>query len=781
MDEADTQLVQEQVRLSIQGLHANSSSSSDAEDTQFAQVIDSGRRRHLARLNSRHSPHSSRTEAAASHEGQNDDSSVIPDSEPGHPPSDALLPQPKAHAPQNVYSTSTPRAGGLCPQQELHPFPPTMAVQARPSSPLTDQSASPSEDTKLQSLASTSLVDTEKRQAPQSAAISEDSQQPEKQRRKARSTIDSQNTSRQSTRKEKQRAGEAEPGDGRPAVPAAAREQPQVRRRRASNRPGQKTLVSATSSDDSDGANSTKSPRRNGVKRRLAPQVEVSIDAPAKRAKVGSSSKGAEALEASTSKPRQETLSSVAPDGAQVDQTPAQGDQSINPNDSDDEGTAPTQPSSQDERDLCGQLRHPRVPGLPIHRVFAYHAGAKAYFPAEIISLARDRAHCLFDDGEEVWPFYKDLRVCQLRDGDPVLYAGMDDSQGNNVTLTLHRAYRVEWADQSGRVVPDEVELGPSMIVAAREVSDRQTKNRFQVRAIKIPATKSNTVLQDRKLSAPVLAALKSQAVAADPEGVLFGARPSSKDRSNSHTKSRRSASISWAAVSPEKKAPASARGRSKRPAPSNSSSSSSLLRGFGFMLTGYVKEEDQSPSTSTNTNDPLNPLQAKAFTTEGAVKELIEAHGGTVFNEVSDILDVRVNAKTGAPTTHFSPLASSMSQLCLLANEPSRKSLKYLLALALGLPCVATGWLDQTIERGSVMPMGLALLGSGTSLKFRAPVLGLQRHLAQKEEFNLEALQRRQHLFQILKGKRFLHVSASNTKTAVSYPGLNSHADLIG
>lgn len=423
-----------------------------------------------------------------------------------------------------------------------------------------------------------------------------------------------------------------------------------------------------------------------------------------------------------------------------------------------DEDSEPTQPSSQQERRDCGELVTPRVPSLPVNRVFAYHASAKSYFPAEIISLSKHRAQCLCDDGEIIWPMFKDMRICHLKVGDPVVYVGMDESQTTQESVappSLHYVYRVEWADKSGRVVPAETELGPSMIVAACEATDSQKKSRFQVRAIKIPVSQNSGTLNDRKLDATQLASLRAAGSAADPEGVLFGARPSSKERS-SHG-SRRSTSVPDTTGSPRFKREISSRSRSPRV-------ESNLFEGYGFFLTGFVKDDEQ-PSVSTT----QNPIEVRRSMPESEVRDLILRNGGSVLGEVSDIADVSINNE-GKPTLKFAKSLESLRHILMVANEPRRGSFKYLMSLALGLPCISTMWLEQCTDHDILQPLGPAFIGSGLSFHYGTHVFGRQATLVVEQDLSFQGVLKRQAHFQLFSGKQILHVTTSSTKSPVCF-----------
>lgn len=735
MSEADTQNVALQAARSTRGHHLSSASSNAEVDspsspasTSAAFLPPSSARREAARAQEGQQSHESSQDVplakAAQVEGEKvmhtestqPETTVIPDSDPGVPhlqdrdqPGGSQEAKPDHTAPDHSFKTSTPRTGAP-PQPDFQLSPPSLAAQSggAETSPLTSQNGTSSgevsheEKTVHGTEADTSVKQAAGLPAPSSSKHTLDKPQ--------RWTVVTNKARRGSSAKGKRPAAGAD-SDEDEVMPVSKRAR-SARPNSSSAKPQQiksasRSAHAATKSD----------PRSRGQTR--SPVVEI----PGK--------------------------------GKARDMDVDQDQLAPNPEESDaDTSGDPTQPDSQTERKQCGHLLHPALPDLPLHRVFAYSPAAKCYFPAEIVGLAKDRAQCRFDDGEEIWPVFKDLRLCQLKEGDAVMYAGVDDSQGREVQPALHKVYRLEWADRSGRVVPSGTELGPSMIVAARSNDDPLAKSRFQVRAIKIPAgAKRDSVLQDRKLLPATLSALRFKAVAADPEGVVFGARSNAVHGSPSVD--RRSTSVPWPAGSPDVK-PKLAGRRNPRASPA-----SNLFHNMGFLLTGFVKDEPKGPA-------PSDPIEARKHITESSIRAMIQDNGGAVLEEVSSIVDIHVS-KEGKPSLRFS--SAPLTHVSLIANSPSRKSVKYLLSLALGLPCLSTVWLEQSVANDEVQPTSQAFIGSGLSHTYGTYVLGRQSQLVNETDFSVSAVARRQGLFQVFADKRFLHVVASTTPAAVSLP----------
>jgi hypothetical protein len=104
----------------------------------------------------------------------------------------------------------------------------------------------------------------------------------------------------------------------------------------------------------------------------------------------------------------------------------------------------------------------------------------------------------------------------------------------------------------------------------------------------------------------------------------------------------------------------------------------------------------------------------------------LIVANGGHVladgFNELFDIPELElISSSTPSPKKHttssfgLTPEGQRIGFACLIADKHCRKA-KYIQALALGIPCLATRWVQDCVAARQVLPWEPYLLSSGES-----------------------------------------------------------------
>ena len=104
--------------------------------------------------------------------------------------------------------------------------------------------------------------------------------------------------------------------------------------------------------------------------------------------------------------------------------------------------------------------------------------------------------------------------------------------------------------------------------------------------------------------------------------------------------------------------------------------------------------------------------------------KHLITSNGGRVleqgFDELFIIPDIsRPNSpsKRGPKnsTCQLTPEAKTVGFTCLIADEHWRGA-KYMQALALGIPCLATRWISDSLAKHTLLPLSPYILAAGTS-----------------------------------------------------------------
>ena len=103
--------------------------------------------------------------------------------------------------------------------------------------------------------------------------------------------------------------------------------------------------------------------------------------------------------------------------------------------------------------------------------------------------------------------------------------------------------------------------------------------------------------------------------------------------------------------------------------------------------------------------------------------KKLIQDHGGTILDEgFSSLFHIPVLHRSTSPhksdadrTFHLTRSAEKYGFTCLIADKHCRRA-KYIQAIALGLPCLATRWIQDCVNQGQILPWAPYLLPAGES-----------------------------------------------------------------
>ena len=103
--------------------------------------------------------------------------------------------------------------------------------------------------------------------------------------------------------------------------------------------------------------------------------------------------------------------------------------------------------------------------------------------------------------------------------------------------------------------------------------------------------------------------------------------------------------------------------------------------------------------------------------------KSLILTHGGKVLEEGFDpLFHIPVLHRITSPkksdsdrSFHITGQAQDLGFTCLIADKHCRRA-KYIQALALGIPCIATRWISDCVSKQRVLPWSIYLLPAGES-----------------------------------------------------------------
>ena len=152
--------------------------------------------------------------------------------------------------------------------------------------------------------------------------------------------------------------------------------------------------------------------------------------------------------------------------------------------------------------------------------------------------------------------------------------------------------------------------------------------------------------------------------------------------------------------------------------------------RSHRIKTSGLGPSRNSKPSTASESTLFDNMVFAVTNIVEpasrAALTNLIRKHGGHLLTEdFSELFHIpplgpsspsKKSPKREADTTfHLTAAASRMSFTCLIADKHCRMA-KYIQALALGIPCLSSRWVEDCISKQSILPWQPYLLAAGES-----------------------------------------------------------------
>lgn len=325
-----------------------------------------------------------------------------------------------------------------------------------------------------------------------------------------------------------------------------------------------------------------------------------------------------------------------------------------------------------------GKRAKSRLPDTaPFKRIFGYWRDDQWFYPSTILDVVNGELRVQFDDGSRGSLKYSEARRCELQRGDRLEYRG-DDYQDPEtlapVLATKVRVVRVERGttgfDAVGELQADDVVVvEPADTPVDEEGGPRKTE-RVTLDAITIPPTDS-AQLDDRKLSANDIAGFEG------------------RDR-----KPAKEVHLLQIPASPAVKAL------------EVNKLTTGLFSGFGLIVTQRPFEEPKEKEKKKKKTSGAEAHEAQ----KEAYFKLVQKHGGTpidleqLFDVVQDGLDVSLRFKH--------QLFAGLDTILLLTDRPLTTP-KYLVALALGIPCVSREFIPMSLENVSFnlpLPLGLRL-----------------------------------------------------------------------
>ena len=148
---------------------------------------------------------------------------------------------------------------------------------------------------------------------------------------------------------------------------------------------------------------------------------------------------------------------------------------------------------------------------------------------------------------------------------------------------------------------------------------------------------------------------------------------------------------------------------------------STGRLKNSGLAQTSFT-------TTSTDSSDGIFKNMAFAITniddvgdSERAKRHILTNGGSILPDGFKELFEIPSLERTSSPkkTTdnsfHLTPAAKNLGFTCLVADKHCRRA-KFIQALALGIPCLATRWISDCVSKQRILPWSPYLLPSGES-----------------------------------------------------------------
>ena len=363
------------------------------------------------------------------------------------------------------------------------------------------------------------------------------------------------------------------------------------------------------------------------------------------------------------------------------------------------DSTSSTQPSDATPRSTTVEA-HGRLPIVAPNRVFAHFNGTTpAYHPATclcVIDGDEPRYTVRFDDGTvDSIPAYSIKRL-ELRIGDHVKV----DLPGSRT-----KTYIVEgMCDQQRPATPPDLTT-PSRRGRVASTNDSAfPETDIHGYATVLVSPKQRTSIEGNQPANPQIAVPLAQLYLTQTLWASF------KIRQYTHISNKPSTLTGLQTPSERPSTPSTPSSRTRRAKPSGPTLSRSM-------------------TTSTRSNDGIFNNMVFAITNVGRatdserLKAHISSNGGTILdNGFDELFHIPPLPRTTGPKDpsagdrfELTLAAKTLGFTCLIADKYCRRA-KYIQALALGIPCLATRWITSCVTKQRVLPWGPYLLPSGES-----------------------------------------------------------------
>lgn len=217
---------------------------------------------------------------------------------------------------------------------------------------------------------------------------------------------------------------------------------------------------------------------------------------------------------------------------------------------------------------------------------------------------------------------------------------------------------------------------------------------------------------------------------------------------------------------------------------PSTPSTPSSRTRRFKTS----VLAQSRSMAAGLRTSDALFKNMAFAITNvdrsedSKRVKDHIVSNGGTILdNGFDELFNIPALDRTSSPkkrnvdsTFCLTPDARNMGFTCLIADKHCRRA-KFVQALALGIPCLATRWISDCVTKQRILPWAPYLLPSGESAFLGGAIRSRILHSFPAEDSTLSGIVDSRP--QLLDGASVLMIMEKGQQETMKHHPLITHA----
>ncbi|KAL8279317.1 hypothetical protein RQP46_008354 [Phenoliferia psychrophenolica] len=339
----------------------------------------------------------------------------------------------------------------------------------------------------------------------------------------------------------------------------------------------------------------------------------------------------------------------------------------------------------------------------PFERAFGIWGPNLNFYPCQILECVGGKLKVRFDDGMYNTLTYNQVRRCELEVDDWLEYRGDDfsDPETQVPVLEQHlRVLRVErnvtGDDADGQLFRDDIiVVTPDAAGQLQEGEAPRKMERITVDSIFIaPAYASQ--FDNRKLTVADIAGFEGRE---RDKPTLVSVAPAKAKTTFEVNKIK------------------------------------GILDGYAFILTWTRGEGDKD-------KDPkLERTKAAKYEARNlAFGKTVLEHGGTVIS-LEQLFEVVAEPDSTEIVLRFNPPAfAGIDNIFLLTDLPHTTE-KYLVSLALGIPCVSYHLVTKSIEKGEAIDWRQLALTSGYSRELEAWVIGGQQRALAKTSFNLASI----------------------------------------